>query len=123
MKSKFDEGSPIFQQIAQMIEDDILNGIYEEDGQVMSTTQFAKIFKINPATAVKGINQLVEQGILYKKRGLGMFVVPGAKDKILDKRKNAFYHEYVMKLIYEAQRIQLTKEDVINMIRKVEGSW
>lgn len=69
MKASFDEGQPIFQQIAEMIEDGILNGTYTEDGQIMSTTQFSNMYHINPATAVKGINLLVDNEILYKKEG------------------------------------------------------
>ncbi|MDP5275324.1 GntR family transcriptional regulator [Chengkuizengella sp. 2205SS18-9] len=122
MKASFDEGQPIFQQIAEMIEDDILNKTYGENEQVMSTTAFAKTFQINPATAVKGINLLVEEGILYKRRGLGMFVAEGAKEKILTKRKDSFYRDYVMKLLNEAGKIELTTDDVIKMIKNGDRS-
>ncbi|MBK3493946.1 GntR family transcriptional regulator [Viridibacillus sp. YIM B01967] len=117
LKASFDDIQPIFQQIADMTEDHILNDTYGEDEQVMSTTQIAKTFQINPATAVKGINLLVNEGILYKKRGLGMFVAPGAKEKILTKRRKMFYQEYVVKLLEEAKKIQLSAEDIINMIK------
>lgn len=116
LKASFDDTQPIFQQIANMTEDHILSGTYRENEQVMSTTQIAKTFQINPATAVKGINLLVNEGILYKKRGVGMFVASGAKEKILTKRRKMFYQEYVVKLLEEAKKIQLSAEDIVNMI-------
>lgn len=116
MKASFDEGQPIFQQIAEMIEDGILNGTYTEDGQIMSTTQFSNMYHINPATAVKGINLLVDNEILYKRRGLGIFVTRGAQAKILRQRRKTFYHDYVMKLLIEADKICLETEDIIDMI-------
>jgi GntR family transcriptional regulator len=122
MKSSFDEGQPIFQQIAEMIEDDILSGAYQEEEQVISTTQIAKTFQINPATAVKGINLLVDEGILYKKRGLGMFVAVGAKTSIMNKRQERFYNDFVVKLMDEAYKLELSSEDIITMIKKTKRS-
>jgi GntR family transcriptional regulator len=93
MKISFDDSQPIFQQIAQIIEDDILNGTYREDDQIISMAQFASTFQVNPATAVKGIALLVNEGILYKKRGLGMFVGAEAKQIIMSKNRNRFYDD------------------------------
>ncbi|GIO98912.1 GntR family transcriptional regulator [Paenibacillus lautus] len=118
MNSRFDEGQPIFQQIADMIEDDILNGTYQVDDQIISMSQFASTFQVNPATAVKGIALLVNEGILYKKRGLGMFVAADAKQIILTKRQDRFYNELVLKLLDEAEKLELTTEDVIEMIKQ-----
>jgi GntR family transcriptional regulator len=122
MRSSFDEGQPIFQQIAEMIEDEVLNGTYQEEDQVISTTQIAKTFQINPATAVKGINLLVDEGILYKKRGLGMFVMEGAKASIMNKRQQRFYNDFVVKLLDEAYKLELSSEDIIAMITKPKMS-
>ncbi|GGF80845.1 GntR family transcriptional regulator [Paenibacillus albidus] len=102
MKTNFDSSQPIFQQISEMIEDDILNGMYQEDDQIISMAQFASTFQINPATAVKGIGLLVSEGILYKKRGLGMYVAKGAKQTIMGKRRIRLYDEMVLKLLEEA---------------------
>lgn len=121
MKSGFDEGQPIFQQIAEIIEDDILNGTYSEDDQIMSIAQFASTFQVNPATAVKGVALLVNEEILYKKRGLGMYVSADAKEKIKDKRRERFYSELVLKLLEEAEKLELTTEDVIEMIKHKGG--
>lgn len=117
MKASFDEGQPIFQQIAEMIEDDILNGTYNEEDQIISMAQFSKTFQINPATAVKGIALLVNEGILYKKRGLGMYVATGAKQIIMTKRRDRFYNEIVLKLLDEADKLQIPIDEVVTMIQ------
>ncbi|RCX21527.1 GntR family transcriptional regulator [Fontibacillus phaseoli] len=122
MMVRFDDSQPIFQQIAQMIEDDILNGTYREDDQIISMAQFASTFQINPATAVKGIALLVNEGVLYKKRGLGMFVAAEAKQIIMEKRRNRFYDDLIMKLLDEADKLELTTEDIIDMIRQEKRS-
>jgi GntR family transcriptional regulator len=121
MKISFDDSQPIFQQIAEMIEDNILKGVYEEDEQIISVAQFASTFQINPATAVKGIGLLVNEGILYKKRGLGMYVAAGAKKTIMSKRRTRFYDELVAKLLDEAEKLEMTYEDVIEMIKQRSG--
>ncbi|MDN5342200.1 GntR family transcriptional regulator [Oceanotoga sp. DSM 15011] len=118
MKLNEDSTKPLFLQIAEMIEDMILEGDFKEEEQVFSTNQLAQTFKINPATARKGFNLLVEDDILYKKRGLGMFVKKGAINMIKSKRKKNFFEEYILKMIKEAEKLSITKEDLIDMIRK-----
>ncbi|WP_458121149.1 GntR family transcriptional regulator [Paenibacillus sp. Z6-24] len=122
MKASFDDGQPIFQQIAHMIEDDILNGTYSEGDQIISMAQFASTFQVNPATAVKGIGLLVNDGILYKKRGLGMFVTTEARTIIVNKRKDRLYRDLVVKLLEEAAKLELTTEEIIAMIRQGKGA-
>ena len=107
----------IYLQIAEMIETDILRDILLEEERVPSTNELAKLYAINPATAAKGVNILVDEGVLYKKRGIGMFVSAGAKEAILSRRKNEFYDNYVKKLLEEAASIGLGKEEVIQMIQ------
>lgn len=121
MQISLEEGKPIYVQIAEGIEDEILKGNIEEGEQVPSTNQFAGIFEINPATAAKGINLLVDEGILFKKRGIGMFVADGAKVKIVKKRKAGFFEQYVLKIIQEAGKIGITKDELIDMISKYSG--
>jgi GntR family transcriptional regulator len=121
VKINFDEGQPIFQQVAEMIEDDILNGTYQEEDQVLSVSQFVKTFEINPATVVRGFNMLVLDAILYKKRGLGMFVGKGAKEKIMSKRRERFYIDFMQKMLDEAYKLQLTKADLIKLINEHKG--
>ena len=107
----------IYLQIAEMIETDILRDILLEEERVPSTNELAKLYAINPATAAKGVNILVDEGVLYKKRGIGMFVSTGAKEAILSRRKNEFYDNYVKKLLEEAASIGLGKEEVIQLIQ------
>ena len=107
----------IYLQIAEMIETDILRDILLEEERVPSTNELAKLYAINPATAAKGVNILVYEGVLYKKRGIGMFVSAGAKEAILSRRKNEFYDNYVKKLLEEAASIGLGKEEVIQLIQ------
>ena len=107
----------IYLQIAEMIETDILRDILLEEERVPSTNELAKLYDINPATAAKGVNILVDEGVLYKKRGIGMFVSAGAKEAILSRRKNEFYDNYVKKLLEEAASIGLGKEEVIQLIQ------
>lgn len=107
----------IYIQIKEMIENDILRDILLEEERVPSTNELAKLYAINPATAAKGVNLLVEEGILYKKRGIGMFVTMGAKGKIMEKRKKHFYDDYVKSLLAEAVSLGITKEELIAMIK------
>ena len=109
---------PIYAQIAQAIEDNILKGIFKEEEVIPSTTEISVKFKINPATVAKGFNLLVDEGVIYKKRGVGMFVSPGSKDLLMEKRKDSFYKKYVVSLIEEAERLDISIRDIINMIEK-----
>lgn len=118
MSLVIDDGRPIFIQIAERIEDDIISGGLAEEGQVPSTNEFAAFYQINPATAAKGVNMLVDEGILYKKRGIGMFVAPGARQVVMEKRKERFYDEYVVKMIQEAKKLGITSEQLADMIWK-----
>ncbi|MBE5884411.1 MAG: GntR family transcriptional regulator [Lachnospiraceae bacterium] len=108
----------IYLQISEMIENDILRDIILEEERVPSTNELAKLYTINPATAAKGINILVDSGVLYKKRGIGMFVSTGAKEKIINRRKERFYDNYIRTLIVEADSLGITKEELISMLQK-----
>ncbi|WP_244971267.1 GntR family transcriptional regulator [Vallitalea guaymasensis] len=111
---------PIFAQIATMLEDYILDGTYQVDTAIISTTQLSKLLKINPATAIKGVNILTEQGIIYKRRGMGMYVTKEAKDIIMEKRRASLQTNTIKKLIQECKKLNINKEDVIKMI---EEDW
>jgi DNA-binding transcriptional regulator YhcF (GntR family) len=118
MKHLIDENRPIFVQIAERIENDIIAGELAEEAQVPSTNQFASFYQINPATAAKGVNLLVDQGILYKKRGLGMYVAPGARAKLLEKRREQFFEQYVVTMLQEAEKLGITMEQLTEMIQR-----
>ena len=108
---------PLFIQIATSIEDSILIEVYPEESQIPSTTELSTNLMINPATVLKGMNLLVDEDIIYKKRGLGMFVSKGAVKKIRAKRIKSFNETYISSLISEAKKLGINKDDVITMIK------
>ncbi len=116
MNEILNQEKSIYLQISEMIENDILKDVLLEGERVPSTNELARFFKINPATAAKGINVLVDEGILYKKRGIGMFVAEGAKDAVKKKRRDAFYENFVRSLLNEAARLDITEEELVAMI-------
>ena len=109
----FDDRSPIYLQIADGIKDDVLSGVLKEDEQVMSTNQYAAFYQINPATAAKGFSTLVDEGVLYKKRGIGMFVSPDARAKLLDGRRQRFFAEVVDPMLAEARMIGIGVDEIV----------
>ncbi len=113
-----DDSRPIFIQIAEQIENDILSGVLPEESQVPSTNEYAAFYRINPATAGKGVNVLVDTGILYKKRGIGMFVAPGSREKIITVRRERFQAEYVRPLVLEARSLSISTAELTDMITK-----
>lgn len=118
MQPTFDPQTPLFLSIAQWLEDTILAGIFGEGSQVPSITEISVQYNINPATALKGVSLLVESGLLYKKRGMGMFVAAGARAKLLARRQQQFFDDYIEPLIREAERLQLSSEDLREMIER-----
>ena len=116
----FDGEKPIYLQIAEQIEDAILTEAFPEETQITYTTEISATYRINPATALKGINRLVEEGMVYKKRGLGMFVSRGAKEKIMEKRKRDFYANFVVSLLEEAEKLGITRRELAAMIEEEE---
>ncbi|MDY4597952.1 GntR family transcriptional regulator [Faecalimonas umbilicata] len=118
MKLNFDDEKPVFLQIAEGMEDAILTEVFQEESQIPSTTELSVTYKINPATALKGINLLVDAGIVYKKRGVGMFVAEGAVRKLRQKRKDQFYENFVSRLVEEAKKLEITDVEIISMIER-----
>lgn len=121
MKNVFTNDKPIYIQVREQIEDQIINKQLNEDDQAPSTNQLVNYLKINHATVSKGINQLVDEGILYKKRGVGMFVATGAREKLLEKRRESFIDDYVVTLVQEADKLEISDEEILSYIKKVKG--
>jgi len=109
----FDDRSPIYRQIADQIKTDILNGTLAEDSQVMSTNQYASFYRINPATAAKAFQELVDEGVLYKRRGVGMFVSPDARARLQKAHRARFFEDLVEPMVAEARAIGIPLQDVI----------
>ena len=115
---QFTEDRPIFQQLAEQLEEAILAGTYPEESQVPSITEYSVAYKINPATALKGINLLVEAGLLHKKRGVGMFVSPGAREKLRQARRERFYHDHIQRTVREARNLGLTDRELLDLLER-----
>jgi GntR family transcriptional regulator len=115
-----DGTKPIYLQISEWLEREILNGNFESDQKIYSQYQLAEIFNINPATAAKGLTILVDEKILYKKRGLGMFVESNAQEMILNKRKDLTLKRLVVEIVMEAERLSVSKQELIEMIKTVD---
>ncbi len=112
-----DEGTPLFVQIAEQIADDIAEGSLAEGERVPSTNELAAFYRINPATAAKGINVLTDDGLLEKRRGIGMFVAGGAREKLLTDRRKRFAEQYLEPMLVEARRLGINDESLISLIR------
>jgi len=117
LRRGFDETKPIYLQVKERIEDQIISGQLKEGDQIPSTTQLVQFYKINHLTVSKAIHLLVEEGIVYKKRGVGMFMAEGAKEKLIRRRRDQFVDRYLLPMIREAERLGMTEEDVIRLIR------
>ncbi|MGN8647286.1 GntR family transcriptional regulator [Gracilibacillus sp. HCP3S3_G5_1] len=122
MNQAFHDKKPIFIQIKEKIEDQIVNEQLKENEQIPSTTQMVQFYKVNHITISKGTNLLVDEGIIYKKRGVGMFVAPGAKAKLIEKRQQKFVDDYIMPMLQEAKKLGLSDQYIMNLIQKGKGS-
>ncbi|MCW4353914.1 GntR family transcriptional regulator [Hoyosella sp. YIM 151337] len=115
-----DDGRPLFVQIAEIIENSIIDGTLEEEAQAPSTNELAAFHRINPATAAKGLNQLVSDGVLYKRRGIGMFVAPGARAELRRRRQERFARQYIEPLVAEADKLGISLTDLKRMLDQQE---
>ncbi len=113
-----DLDKPIFIQIAEQLEDAIFTKVFPEESKIPSTNEISALLGINPHTVLKGMNLLVDEEIIYKKRGLGMFVKEGAVERIRKKRQSQFYSQYIAALIREALKLQMSKEEIIMLIER-----
>ncbi|SOC42430.1 GntR family transcriptional regulator [Ureibacillus acetophenoni] len=120
MNLNAESSTPIYIQIAEWIENEILADRLISDGKVYSQYQLAEMFNINPATAGKGLTILLENNILYKKRGLGMFVLEGAKEQIVKKRRDEKLTILARDIVMESKRLFVSDEELIELIRKVQ---
>lgn len=112
-----DDGTPLFVQIAEQLADDIVDGGLAEGARVPSTNELAAFYRINPATAAKGINLLVDDGVLEKRRGIGMFVAAGAQEQLRAGRRKQFAEQYVDPMLAEANRLGIDTDTLVSLIR------
>jgi DNA-binding transcriptional regulator YhcF (GntR family) len=111
-----DESKPLFIAVAEQIEDGVLDGTYPEETPVPSTNELAAFLRINPATAGKGLNRLADAGVLVERRGVGMFVAPGATDLVRRRRREDFRQTYIAPLLREADHLGVTTQELITML-------
>ncbi|GGH23187.1 GntR family transcriptional regulator [Paenibacillus segetis] len=121
MKTILDENQPIFQQIAQMIMDEIVEGQLKEGEQVPSENELSRFYNINRATVRRGLQELADKGFIYKQRGIGMFVKNGAKLQLLKERQKQYREEYIIPLLEEAKKIGLSVQEVVQLIEEENG--
>jgi DNA-binding transcriptional regulator YhcF (GntR family) len=112
------DNKPMFIQIIEMIEDDIITGVYQENDIIISTTQISKLLSVNPTTSVKAVGIMMEDGILYKKRGIGMCVAEGAKEMIMKRRKEIFLKETVKAFLKEASKLGISEDELMKLIKE-----
>jgi DNA-binding transcriptional regulator YhcF (GntR family) len=113
-----DDSKALFLQIAERVEDSIVDGTLAEDSQAPSTNELAAFYRINPATAAKGISLLVDKGVLHKRRGIGMFVAPGARRALIAERRAAFAANYLDPLAAEARKLGLDVDELTQLLRE-----
>lgn len=118
----FSDRAPIYRQIGDRIRSDIVTGVLAADQQVMSTNQYAGFYGINPATAAKAFQELIDEGLLYKRRGVGMFVSPNAREKLLAERRIGFVEHHVAPMIAAARDLGISLDDVLQHIRAAQAS-
>jgi DNA-binding transcriptional regulator YhcF (GntR family) len=109
---------PVFVQIIEMIEDDILSGVYGVDDLIISTPHIAKLLSVNPTTAQRAIGVLTDRGVIYKKRGVGMAVTAEAKAMILRERRAAFYEHTAPDFVQSAKKIGITDAELIKIVKE-----
>jgi GntR family transcriptional regulator len=112
-----DEGTPLFVQVAERLAGEIADGGLAEGERVPSTNELAAFYRINPATAAKGISMLADDGLLAKRRGIGMFVATGARQRLLGRRRAEFAHRYVKPLLTEAGRLGIDTDELFALIK------
>ena len=113
-----DDGAPIFSQVADRLAEEIAEGVLAEGDRVPSSNELAAFYRINPATAAKGINVLADDGLLEKHRGIGMFVAAGARERLLGARRRRFAERYVVPLVAEASRLGIDADELVALIRE-----
>jgi len=117
------DSQPVFLQIMEMIESDIITGAYHTDDLIISTTQISRVYAVNPTTAVKAISKLTDAGVLYKKRGIGMCVAEGARERITERRRTAFINQTIGNLLTEAKTLGISIDELVSEIKKQDSDY
>ena len=112
------DAGPIFRQMATQLEYAVVDGSLAEESQAPSSNELAPFHRIHPDTAAKDLNRLVSDGVLYKRRGVGMFVATGAREQLLKRRRSEFADQYLTPLLAEASKVGITVAEIAAMLRE-----
>ena len=115
------DNQPVFAQVMEIVENGIINETWRVDELIISTTQISRLYNVNPATAMKAIGRLTDDGILYKRPGIGMCVAAGARGKIIERRRSTFLGDAIDKFLVEAKTLNITIEELIKIIKERES--
>ncbi|MCI1832356.1 MAG: GntR family transcriptional regulator [Bifidobacterium sp.] len=118
MRFDYSGATPLFRQVAEQIGDAMAAGSLAEGSQVPSTTEISTVYTINPATVLKGMNLLVTQGLLEKRRGIGMFVSAGAQEKMRSMQRDRLLNEQVVDVVEQAKRLGITAAQLTEVIER-----
>lgn len=116
------DSQPVFMQIIDKIESDIITGVYQTGDLIISTTQISKAYSVNPATAVKAVSKMTDAGVLYKKRGIGMCVAEGARAKITARRRDVFLNQTIAAIAEESHTLGISIGELIDALKKTAGA-
>lgn len=122
MSGLLNDRQPIFEQVKNWISDQIIDETLLTHDKIPSTNEIVQFYKVNHLTVAKGVNQLVDAGIIYKKRGVGMFVAENAREKLMETRKEKFKEEYLIPMMEEAKKLGLSESDIELLIKDMKGS-
>ncbi|MCD8480956.1 MAG: GntR family transcriptional regulator [Candidatus Cloacimonetes bacterium] len=117
----FKDDVPIYLQLRQQIEEQILARALKEEDQVKSLRVLAAEYRINPITAGNAITALVSEGVLYQKRGIGIFVSQGARERIIQSRRGSFIRETLEPNLRLAKSYEIPKEEIIAKTKSIYG--
>ncbi len=115
---KFDESTPIYLQIKCEIEKAIIYGSLEEEEAVPSIRIMAKQYRLNPQTVSNAISELLNEGILFKKRGIGMFVEKGAQKKLKAKTYEEFIEADLQNIVIKSRSLGISKKELLGLIEE-----
>lgn len=108
----FSNDKAIYIQMADRLCDEIISGTYQDDGRIPSVREYAVLLQVNTNTAMKCYDQLARDEIIYNKRGLGYFVMPGAKQKIMAARRREFMEQTLPELFRNMRMLGIDIDDV-----------
>lgn len=111
--TQFNQDRPIYLQISDRIMDEILAGAYADDARIPSVRDYGALLQVNTNTAVKAYDELSRAGIIYQRRGMGYFVTAGARDRIMEQRRQLFVDTTLKNIFHEMELLGITISDVM----------